>query len=70
MAEINKGKTTEGMSVVLISIDSVPSARTAVKKNLTSAQEFRCKVGTKFSVFMKCDFLVFQIVVHQNKCYF
>ena len=55
MAEINNEQTTEAISVVLISIDSVPSAHLPVKKNLT-AQEFWCKAGTQFSIFLKCDF--------------
>ena len=58
MAEIKNGQTTEAISVVLISIDSVPTAHLAVKKNLTSAQEFWCKAVTQFSIFFKCDFVI------------
>ena len=58
------------MTVVLKSIDSVTSAHLDVKKNLTSAQEFRCKAGTKFSIFLKGDFLSFLIASHQKRFYF
>ena len=51
MAAINNGQTTEAMTVVLITIDSIPSAHLAVKKNLKLAMGLLCKAGTNFLIF-------------------
>ena len=65
MAEINNGQTIEAMPAVLISIDSVQSARLAVKKNLTRAGRYRCYAGTNLLIYVMI-FFAYLIVVHYN----
>ena len=68
--KLNRGKTNEAMSVVLMSLDYVSPAHLAVKKNLTWVQGCRSKAVTKFLMFLKYIFWAFLIVVHQNKGHF
>ena len=68
--KLNRGKTTEAMSVVLISLDYVSPVHLAVKNNLPWAQGFGVRPWQNFWCFFKYNFRAFLIVTHQNKCHF
>ena len=50
-SKLDRGKSTEAISVVLISLDDLLPTHFAVKKNLTYAQVFRSKAVTIFLMF-------------------